>query len=274
MSNDSGSDPATPPVARRIEAPPGAVWAVLADGWLYATWVVGASRVRDVFPDAGEPVPIRARVQVSGEVADLPRKADGSPAAPIPVVAWATAETAPPGGSWTGMPATASGGGYAGPLAYRQGEGMRPDVATAFDQIAAAARKAGIGLTISSAFRSDAEQAVLFARHPDPTWVAPPGHSLHRCATELDLGPPSAHGWLYAHANSFGFLKRYSWEPWHYEARLRCFAILRQRYSFAPEAFTRRAGDEATALSKRSHGPSVGRPACSSVRCGRLPVGL
>lgn len=48
MSNDSGSDPATPPVARRIEAPPGAVWAVLADGWLYATWVVGASRVRDV----------------------------------------------------------------------------------------------------------------------------------------------------------------------------------------------------------------------------------
>ena len=27
-------------------------------------------------------------------------------------------------------------------------------------------------------------------RHPDPKWVAPPGHSLHRLGTELDLGPP------------------------------------------------------------------------------------
>jgi hypothetical protein len=114
------------------------------------------------------------------------------------------------------MPTTASGGGYSGPLAYRQNEGMRPDVAAAFDHMAAAARKAGIGLTITSAFRSDAEQAVLFARHPDPTWVAPPGHSLHRCATELDLGPSSAYGWLYANAPGFGFLKRYSWEPWHF----------------------------------------------------------
>ena len=37
----------------------------------------------------------------------------------------------------------------------------------------------------------DAEQAVLFARHPDPRWVAPPGRSLHRLGTELDLGPPA-----------------------------------------------------------------------------------
>lgn len=29
-------------------APPAAVFAVLADGWLYPTWVVGASRVRGV----------------------------------------------------------------------------------------------------------------------------------------------------------------------------------------------------------------------------------
>ena len=57
---------------------------------------------------------------------------------------------------------------------------------------------------------------MLFAQHPDPRWVAPPGHSLHRCATELDLGPPSAYGWLYARAGNFGFLKRYSWEPWHF----------------------------------------------------------
>lgn len=35
-------------VTRDVEAPGQAVWDVLADGWSYATWVVGASRVRDV----------------------------------------------------------------------------------------------------------------------------------------------------------------------------------------------------------------------------------
>ena len=65
-------------------------------------------------------------------------------------------------------------------------------------------------------FRSDEEQAALFAANPDPTWVAPPGQSLHRCGTELDLGPPAAYGWLAANARRFGFLQRYSWEAWHY----------------------------------------------------------
>src|SRR3954462_14671810 len=95
---------------------------------------------------------------------------------------------------------------------------MRPDVAIAFDRMAAAASHDGVALTITSAFRSDAEQAVLFARHPDPKWVAPPGPSLHRLATELDLGPPGAYGWLAAHATRFGFLKRYRWEPPHFGA--------------------------------------------------------
>jgi len=43
---------------------------------------------------------------------------------------------------------------------------------------------------------------------------SPPGTSLHRCATELDLGPPSAYGWLAANASRFHFLKRYSCDPW------------------------------------------------------------
>jgi hypothetical protein len=110
----------------------------------------------------------------------------------------------------------ASGGGYAGPLTYRQGEGMRPDVGTAFDRMSAAASRSGISLVVNSGFRSDAEQATLFAANPDPRWVAPPGRSLHRCATELDIGPPSAYGWLAANASRFGFVQRYSWEAWHY----------------------------------------------------------
>ncbi len=41
---------------RAIDATPDQVWNVLADGWLYPLWVVGATRMRDVdesWPDVG-----------------------------------------------------------------------------------------------------------------------------------------------------------------------------------------------------------------------------
>jgi hypothetical protein len=171
---------------------------------------VGLLRLRVDFPDMLSFAPVRVRTSILGDltVATLPR----------PVSASAVAQAAAPptislGGS---MPSIASGGGYSGPLVYRDGEGMRPDVASAFDRMAAAASAAGVDLIVSSGFRSNAEQAQLFAAHPDPKWVAPPGQSLHRCATELDLGPESAYAWLAANASAFGFVQRYSWEPWHY----------------------------------------------------------
>ncbi|WP_086665071.1 SRPBCC family protein [Lentzea kentuckyensis] len=40
-------------VSLNVEAPVDAVWTVLADGWSYAGWVVGASHIRDV--DTGWP---------------------------------------------------------------------------------------------------------------------------------------------------------------------------------------------------------------------------
>jgi hypothetical protein len=163
------------------------------------------------FPTAGF-APTRVTVRVRGEARVRVREGRRTR---IPVRATATAELFPAAGS--GMPGTASGGGYDGPLAYRQGKPMRPDVALAFDRMAAAARReAGIFLSVTSGFRSDAEQARLFAAHPDPKWVAPPGESLHRYATELDLGPRDAYGWLAANATRFGFIQRYGWEPWHY----------------------------------------------------------
>jgi len=134
------------------------------------------------------------------------------------VSAEAEAELAPPGAD--GLAPFAAGGEYDGPLAYRQGEPMRPDVALAFDRMERAARAEGIQLAITSAFRTDAEQAELWRRNPDPKWVAPPGTSLHRYATELDLGPPSAYGWLAANAPRFHFVQRYEWEDWHYETPL------------------------------------------------------
>jgi hypothetical protein len=169
---------------------------------------VDAERLRLSFPDAASFAPVRAKAVVIAKV----EVGEGR----TRVQASAVAEAGAPSSGSAGQPATASGGGYGGPLAYRQGEGMRPDVAAAFDRMAAAAAGAGLALVVNSGFRSDAEQAALFAAHPDPRWVAPPGHSLHRCATELDLGPSSAYAWLAANAGRFGFVQRYSWEAWHF----------------------------------------------------------
>jgi hypothetical protein len=170
---------------------------------------VDPGRLRVSFPDRSSFAPVRAKAVVVAEL-DL---GSGEPRA---VEASAEAEAAVPVTSaGADGPAMASGGGYSGPLVYRNGEGMRPDVAAAFDQMAAAAATDGISLIVVSGFRSDAEQAELFAAHPDPKWVAPPGTSLHRCATELDLGPESAYGWIDTNASRFGFIQRYSWEAWH-----------------------------------------------------------
>jgi hypothetical protein len=169
-----------------------------------------AAGVSVAFPDAASFAPVRLRVTVRDEIevrSDDARRR-------LRLRATAVAELAPPGAG--GIAAFGDGGGYDGPLAYRQGKPMRPDVAQAFDRMAAAARADGVALLVVSGFRTDAEQAVLWARHPDPRWVAPPGTSLHRYGTELDLGPPSAYGWLAANARRFHFTQRYSHEPWHF----------------------------------------------------------
>ncbi len=169
----------------------------------------GAGAADVTIPDASSLAPIRIRVAVR-RIVEIRR---GRAKAATEVAASAEAELAP---ETLTVGVGAAGGEYGGPFATRQGQRMRPDVAEAFDRMAAAARGAGLQLTITSAFRSDAEQAVLWARHPDPKWVAPPGTSLHRYGTELDLGPPTAYAWLKVHAGEFHFLQRYAWEAWHY----------------------------------------------------------
>jgi hypothetical protein len=169
---------------------------------------VPRQRVAVSFPDAGSFAPVRVEAVVTGTLALADDRID--------VEASAVAEAGASTASAPTASRMASGGGYGGPLVFRQGEGMRPDVAAAFDRMAAAASRDGLALIVNSGFRSDAEQAALFAANPDPRWVAPPGQSLHRCATELDLGPESAYGWLAANAGRFGFVQRYSWEAWHY----------------------------------------------------------
>ncbi|HEX2097074.1 MAG TPA: transglycosylase SLT domain-containing protein [Solirubrobacterales bacterium] len=168
---------------------------------------VGKERLRISFPGRDSFAPVWVEAAVTGELLAGGDRVD------VDASAVAEVGTLPAGASPTRM---ASGGGYGGPLVFRQGEGMRPDVGAAFDRMAAAAARDGLALVVNSGFRSDAEQAALFAANPDPRWVAPPGQSLHRCATELDLGPETVYAWLAANAGRFGFVQRYSWEAWHY----------------------------------------------------------
>jgi soluble lytic murein transglycosylase-like protein len=195
---------------------------------------VPEARVSVAFPDQGfapsrVTVSVRGRANVRLPAADRRERFD--------VRARATAELTP--SDDIGIPA--DGGGYDGSLAYRQGKPMRPDVALAFDRMAAAARReAGLYLSITSGYRSDAEQARLWAANPDPKWVAPPGTSLHRYATELDLGPPAAYAWLAANCHRFGFVRRYAWEPWH-------FGYARNTGS-ASVGYARRSGDGRSAV--------------------------
>ena len=180
-----------------------------------------ALRAADVRFPADPFAPSRVTVLARGIVRVRVEGGDGGRSRAVRVRARATAEIAPAAEAALDFAAHGSGGGYDGPLAYRMGKAMRPDVAEAFDRMAAAARReAGLSLSITSAFRSDAEQARLFAANPNPKWVAPPGTSLHRYATELDLGPPAAYGWLKQNARRFGFIHRYAWEPWHYKLPL------------------------------------------------------
>jgi transglycosylase-like protein with SLT domain/D-alanyl-D-alanine carboxypeptidase-like protein len=177
----------------------------------------GADAATVSFPDGDTFAPVRIRVGVR-EVVTVARNEEKRRVA---LQVHAEAELAPGGGT-----DLARGGGYDGPLAYRQGKPMRPDVALAFDRLERAARRDGVALIISSGYRSDAEQAALFRAHPDPKWVAPPGTSLHRLGTELDLGPESAYPWLAANASRFHFVQRYEWEPWHYGYTLNAASTL------------------------------------------------
>ncbi|MFN8110694.1 MAG: transglycosylase SLT domain-containing protein [Thermoleophilia bacterium] len=160
--------------------------------------------VRTVGAAAGPPVAVDVEVAVPG---------------PLGTTASATARAglAPVMATLDGGPhLVAAGGGYHGPLVLRDGKPTCPAVAAAFDLMDRVANAQGVDLVVASGYRSDAEQAVLFARHPDPKWVARPGTSRHRDATELDIDGTGAAAWLHANAGRFGFVQRYSWEPWHY----------------------------------------------------------
>jgi hypothetical protein len=71
------------------------------------------------------------------------------------------------------MPAFGSGGGYDGPLAYGMGKPMRPDVAAAFDRMAAAGRELSPQLTAfftSATILASSAAVNSFSAKASATW--------------------------------------------------------------------------------------------------------
>ena len=70
-------------------------------------------------------------------------------------------------------------------------------------------------ISVTSGYRSYAEQAALFAANPNPRMVAPPGRSNHQQGIAADISPqrPSYGG----RERRSGLVFPMSWEPWHIE---------------------------------------------------------
>jgi len=93
--------------------------------------------------------------------------------------------------------------------------------AIAFRAMAKAASKAGVDLRIRSGFRSHSKQTKLYKkyRNGDGNLAARPGFSNHESGRALDLviTDYKVYSWLDSHAETYGFHRTVSGEPWHWE---------------------------------------------------------
>ena len=100
-----------------------------------------------------------------------------------------------------------------------------PELLARFKTAQAAAAQEGYSLSITSGWRSDAEQERLIA-DARPTYgseeeaqryVLPSSESAHVHGTALDVGNMDAAFWLEQHQEEFGLCRTYANEWWHYE---------------------------------------------------------
>lgn len=100
---------------------------------------------------------------------------------------------------------------------------LETKAATAWRAMDDAALADGLILHINSAWRSYEAQAALYARWELQGGAQPakPGRSNHHNGIAVDINRAHDNGrtdkWLAENAGEFGFVKPYSWEPWHWE---------------------------------------------------------
>ncbi|PTL81619.1 D-alanyl-D-alanine carboxypeptidase family protein [Vitiosangium sp. GDMCC 1.1324] len=107
------------------------------------------------------------------------------------------------------------------------GESLRHDAAAAFLRMSVSARAEGIGLWVSSGYRTRWQQRLLYERYRlglGPR-AARPGQSNHQRGLAVDVAvgdeDTPTYRWLAANACLHGFRRTVPSEPWHWEYRPR-----------------------------------------------------
>ena len=112
------------------------------------------------------------------------------------------------------------------PLSEVTGAGaLVPQLRDAFADADAAAKKAGVTLTITSGYRTPQLQQKLYrqavAKYGSPEiarrWVLPPAESAHVKGEAIDVRPQQAARWLQENGARYGLCRRYANEWWHFE---------------------------------------------------------
>ncbi|QJW36238.1 M15 family metallopeptidase [Cellulosimicrobium protaetiae] len=108
----------------------------------------------------------------------------------------------------------------------RPATGLDPELERRFDAARAAADADGVELTLTSGWRTAAEQQELVdaalerygSAEEAHRWVLPPETSEHVAGLAIDVGPTDGALWLEQHGAAFGLCRTYANELWHFEA--------------------------------------------------------
>jgi hypothetical protein len=112
-------------------------------------------------------------------------------------------------------------------LAPASVHGLDPGLAGAFAAAVGAAAGEGHQLTLTSGFRTAAEQQALLDAEAEERgslrealrWVFPPDRSMHVRGLAVDVGDREAAEWLDGEGARFGLCRTLAWEWWHFEWR-------------------------------------------------------
>ncbi|WP_413452667.1 M15 family metallopeptidase [Georgenia phoenicis] len=104
---------------------------------------------------------------------------------------------------------------------------LDPELAAALRRATTDAAADGIGIQVSSGWRSAAYQEDLLddavsrygSREEAARWVATPETSPHVSGEAVDVAPYDAIDWLARHGDRYGLCQIYGNESWHYEHR-------------------------------------------------------
>jgi hypothetical protein len=111
------------------------------------------------------------------------------------------------------------------PGAARSAQGLDPELERRFAAAQAAAKADGVALTLTSGWRSAADQQALVDQAIERygsieearRWVLPPESSAHVQGTAIDVGPTEGALWLGEHGLELGLCRTYANEMWHFE---------------------------------------------------------